>query len=263
MMEHRFVSDWGTDGSQPDERYVLAGGLGDQREMELAVPFDWQQNPVLFKSAVLSAIEQAIKKTDVTVQGMFFSVNTGPGSITYTTISPERFKMQPDRVNIGIAFDRERLYLTLQFESFYMTYSQIPSITDGILSFAAQCAPGMSPYLIYTYYRPKSSPLTAAQISYASFLNPHCVPLDVPPLTVAGFELTGLLNGPKTYTDFPFLHIPTGSEIQGNEFSSSMNIRTVAGDFRKGVYTITISGKSPTGMSYFTSQLSTYCIIVD
>ena len=301
MLAHDFVSGWGTDGTTPDERYTLAGGLGSQTEYDYRTDIGWNRDPSSFANALLAAIEQTAKDHAVSWQGYYF-VYTSSGT-TYTEADTEQFKIKSDKVNIGVAYDGEYLYLVVQYESFYITFSQLPNIQDGLLSFTGQCALGSGLYSVDLHYQRLPSPLTAAQISYASgsdgarwlasfyssiygpkgyfisspissFLDPHCIPLDMPPLTVTGLNLTGLLNDLTigiTATSLAF----NGFGAQGNQFSFSADISQIFSKFGKGVYTISVSGLTNTGYfippstytstnaGYFIPQLFTYTIFVN
>jgi hypothetical protein len=261
MLEHRFVSGWGTDGSLPDERYALAGGQGTQLEREFMTDIGWRGDPALFTDAVLTSVEQAVKECwtpkRLVSLSSYYSLTTSETSTDY-----EQYKLMPDRVNIGVAFDGEKLYLVLQYESFYLNFTQPPTIQmvggNGVLSVAGRFSPGVTPYLAYSSFQPLSGPLTAAQISYAPFLDPHLVPLDLPPLQVTGFDLTSLMSG--LYKNFGYTFSRSSPEVKGSDFAFSFNFDTPS---ENGVYTVTIGGIISTGNNYLPPLYSNYYIFVN
>jgi uncharacterized protein YkwD len=288
MMKNRFVSGWGTDGTTPDERYALAGGLGTQAEYEQAVDIDWQGEPELFTGAVMKALEQATMSNFLKVMPILISMSdyyiVSPylSSRQSTSIDTEQFKLQPDRVNIGIAYDGEKLYLVLQYESFYINFNSLPIIQDGILSFSGEYAQGVSPYIIYVEYRPLPESITATQISHTygnndygdrylfcavnngyesyvdytkyigcEFMGPHSVPLYLPPME-SDTNMDDIL-GSISYSSQ--LTISRDNivefETENNAFLFSLDVSDLVKLFGQGVYVITIEGKVTTSPGSF------------
>jgi predicted transglutaminase-like cysteine proteinase len=276
MLAHDFASPWGTDGSTPNERYDLAGGTGYQSEVDYRTALNWNGDPASFATALLAAIDH-----DLPTSG--FSVFSGNGVV----YNPSLFELQPDRANIGIAYNGQYLYMVVQYESFYMTYDQPPSIYDGVLSFAGRYASGAVIEDIKVAYQPLPAALTSAQISYGSYIDydgqdqadfnyyhgildamipsaptvayfdPHWVPLDFPPIDQTGLNLQSLIPMPQP--GYHSLNRLKGLTLQGDTFSFTYDLGNLIPAGVKGVYTISLDVLFPGG---FVSPLSSYSIFV-
>ena len=97
---------------------------------------------------------------------------------------------------------------------------------------------------------------------YNSFVDPHSIPLSIPPLTQTGLDIMQITNSSGVTTR----SIPLADDslkLNGNVFSISLNLGDLLASSGKGVYTISVSGQSITGNAYFLSNLLTYTIFVD
>lgn len=292
MAEHRFVSGWGTDGSLPEERYVLAGGLGISEEIEQASGIEWQGNTALFESALLSCIEKAVNNAGVYNPAYSYS----NGAISYTR-NPDSLKLQPDRVNIGVAYDGENLYFVLQYESVFSSFSQLPAIHNGELSFTCETAAEVNSLSISISYRRLPGPLTAAQISYASgsrpdippliisyseqginafifsnypsaFIDPRIIPPGLPPLEQADLnseELKLTISSASSY--FSLRSVPISKDclsVDGNSFSMSLDLGELMESAEEGIYIISAVGvdSTPNSSHYTYTTFFEYAVYV-
>jgi hypothetical protein len=277
MLTHDFASPWGTNGTTPNERYSLAGGTGYQSEVDYRTALNWNGDPSSFAIALLAAIDH-----DLAVGG--FSVSSANGVV----YNPSLFELQPDRANIGIAYNGEYLYMVVQYESFYVAYDQPPSIHDGVLSFAGRVASGAVIENINIAYQPLPAALTSAQISYGStidydgqdqadfnyyhgildamfpsgptvpFFDPHWVPLDFPAIDQTGLNMQNLIAW--TQPGYHYLNRLKGLTLQGAAFSFTYDLGNLIPAGVKGVYTISVDVLFPGG---FISPLSSYSIFVE
>jgi hypothetical protein len=291
MAEHRFVSEWGTDGSLADERYTLAGGLGNSYETEQAFNIEWQGKPALFEKALMNAIEKAVKNVCVFYPAYSTEILTD-------SWYSDSLKLQPDRVNIGIAYDGENLYLVLQYESFFSSFSQIPAIQNGVLSFTCESPVEITDLAISISYRRLPDPLTAAQISYASgkyadnaslcisyngpqriaayifsgyfhsFADPRIIPPGFPPLEQTGLDSEELkLNISSASSNFSGRIIRVSEDclsVDGNRFSMSLDLNEVMASAGEGIYIISAWGgtSAANGSSYTYATFFTYAVYV-
>ena len=125
-LEHCFASHWGVDGLKPYMRYSLAGGY--QANAENAHGSDY----CITWADHIRAIGNIREDIADVVAGWMDS----PGHRD-TMLDPLHKK-----VNIGIAWDRYNFKAFQHFEGDYVTFTAMPAITGGILSFAGEVKNG-------------------------------------------------------------------------------------------------------------------------
>jgi predicted transglutaminase-like cysteine proteinase len=276
MLAHDFASDWGTDGTTPWERYSTAGGLGAQTEYDYRTAIDWDGNPSSFARALLAAIDKS-ESNLAGVLGFTTTIDTS-GNISNSPI-PEQIKMQPDKVNFGIAYNGSYLYLVVQYEVYYAIFNQLPTIKDGVLtcSFTEQNI-AHTDIDVRVLYQRAPTPLTTSQISYASqgdssqrvlaifglhvlsildrepnaifpsgsssvFADPLWVPPGASPRDEASCTLNNLSFGLNTTSSSYIQDDFTGINQQGNQTSVSFDMSSLISTFGKGIYTISLVGR--------------------
>ena len=153
-LENCFSSHWGMDGLKPYMRYSLAGGY--QSNGENASGLDY-----CIKSfqgyRPLSNIKKEIEET---MEGWMES----PGHRS-NILDPWHRK-----VNIGIAWDRYNVAMYQHFEGDYVEYDQVPTITDGVLSFSGRTRHGLGfrrprELGVQVYFDPPPTMLTRDQVA--------------------------------------------------------------------------------------------------
>ena len=158
-------------------------------------------------------------------------------------------------------------------------------------------------------YRRMPGPLTPAQISYSyggngdrtlmlinynglrtyamfmsgynnGFVDPHSIPLSLPPLAQSGYDISRLTTGSSISTRYTRLD-DNCLNVNGSEFSFSLSLGELMASSGKEVYSISItaqspvvepisfgggifiiSGQSPNANFYFLSDVLTYTIFV-
>jgi uncharacterized protein YkwD len=146
-LANRYGSHWGMDGLKPYMRYTLAGGENYDAENGFFTETIWSgSKDPSYKRDAKEMLEQA-------QEGLMDS----PGH--RRNILDKWHK----KVNLGIAYDDERLDLAQQFEGDYIDFSKSPNITDSILTMAGEVSLGTIEN-VSLYYDPIPQPLTPAQL---------------------------------------------------------------------------------------------------
>jgi predicted transglutaminase-like cysteine proteinase/uncharacterized protein YkwD len=270
MLNNLYFSQWGTDGTTSNMRYTLAGGTSFIRENEYVAKVSWQGGfDASFENVILSILAQA--EISLSTSQATFLQNNSASVILYKWNK---------KVNIGIAYNSEYLFLVQQFEGESINFSQLPTIQKGILSFSGLNIPGFKiASSISVYYNPTPSYLTPTQLnnvpwegsgrivamisetqpfnaglfSYSSFqyTDPYTVSDDatVPPL--------GSLTGAVPIQVQMNISRTAASNwvVQGSTFSITADLNQVVSRFGSGVYTIYVSGAS---MVYTSGTRSVY-----
>ena len=146
-LANRYGSHWGMDGLKLYMRYTLAGGENYDAENGFMTETYWVggRDPS-YRRDPKEMIEQAQQ-----------SLMTSLGH--RRNILDKWHK----KVNLGIAYDNERLDLVQQFEGDYIDFNKPPNITGGILTMAGEVSLGTIEN-ISLYYDPVPQPLTPAQL---------------------------------------------------------------------------------------------------
>jgi len=146
-LANRYGSHWDMDGLKPYMRYTLAGGENYEAENGFMTETFWigDKNPS-FRIDPKEKLEEA-------QQGLMAS----PGH--RKNILDKWHK----KVNLGIAYDDERLDLVQQFEGGYIDFSELPNISGNILSMTGQVTLGTIEN-VSLYYDPLPQPLSPEQL---------------------------------------------------------------------------------------------------
>ena len=195
-------SHWGIDGLKSVMRYSLAGGYQSNSENVNGLDYCYTSQSGVKE---IGSIEQEIEDA---VDGLMASAGHRE-----TILTPE-YRM----LNVGLAWDRYILWVVQVFEGDYVEYSDLPAITDGVLTLTGTVKNGVSflgsgDLIVGIFYDPPPALLTRGQIartycsrqgpavaflrrpipenrrytedeftrSYAPCLDPHDVPADTPP----------------------------------------------------------------------------------
>ena len=212
-----YMSHWGMDGMKPYMRYTLAGGENHDAENGFMTETIWfgGRDPS-FRRNPKEMLEQA-------QEGLMNS----PGH--RKTILDKWHK----KVNLGIAYDEERLDLVQQFEGDYIDFSEPPNISSNILSMTGKVTTATIEN-VTLHYDPLPEPLSPEQ-------------LNSPPYDYAyGLgEEVGLIVAPLPpnyfYVDLPTFAVvaTTWDAESGGSFMIEANIDQLLTK-GKGVYTVVI-----------------------
>ncbi|MBU2536187.1 MAG: CAP domain-containing protein [Chloroflexota bacterium] len=216
-LANRFSSHWGMDGLKPYMRYTLAGGENYEAENGFMTETYWigGRDPS-YKRDPKEMLEQA-------QQGLM----TSPGH--RKNILNEWHK----KVNLGIAYDNERLDLVQQFEGNYIDFNELPSISGDILSLAGKVTLGTIEN-VSLYYDPLPKPLSPEQ-------------LDAPPYDYAyglGEDIGTIL--PPLPSGFFYIDLLPTDVVATTWETNSDGLFTIKADISKmlevgeGVYTIVV-----------------------
>ena len=119
-LENCFSSHWGLDGLKPYMRYSLAGGFQSNGENASGLSYCITAADGY---APNRSIQQEIRET---MTGWMNSAGH-----RRNLLDPQHRK-----VNIGLAWDRYNTAMVQHFEGYYVAYNQLPTITNGVLSFS-------------------------------------------------------------------------------------------------------------------------------
>jgi len=205
------------DGLKPYMRYTLAGGENYEAENGFMTETYWigGRDPS-YKRDPKEMLEQA-------QQGLM----TSPGH--RKNILNEWHK----KVNLGIAYDNERLDLVQQFEGNYIDFNELPSISGDILSLAGKVTLGTIEN-VSLYYDPLPKPLSPEQ-------------LDAPPYDYAyglGEDIGTIL--PPLPSGFFYIDLLPTDVVATTWETNSDGLFTIKADISKmlevgeGVYTIVV-----------------------
>ncbi len=147
-LANKYLSHWGMDGLKPYMRYTLASGENYEAENGFVTETIWYggRDPS-YRRDPKEMLEQA-------QEGLM----TSPGH--RKNILDKWHK----KVNLGIAYDNERLDLVQQFEGDYIDFSELPSISGNILSMTGKVTIGTIENIIL-YYDPLPQPLSPEQLN--------------------------------------------------------------------------------------------------
>ena len=156
-----FSGHWGVDGLKPYMRYSLAGGYQSSEENATGSDYCIKDSD---RYRALGNIRTEVREA---MEGWMNS----PGHRRAILGKWHR------RVNIGLAWDKYNFKGVQQFEGDYVEYSQLPGITDGILSFSGSAIndlrfSGREELGLQIYYDPPPHSLSRGQVSRTYCLNP-------------------------------------------------------------------------------------------
>ena len=119
-LENCFSSHWGIDGLKPYMRYSLAGGYQSNGENGSGLDY-------CIRAADGYSANNSIRQEVKEVMDGWMSSSGHRRNI----LDPSH-----KRVNIGMAWDRYNTAMYQHFEGGYVEYDQLPTISDGVLSFS-------------------------------------------------------------------------------------------------------------------------------
>ena len=154
LLEDCVMSHWGTDGLKPYMRYSLAGGYQVNGENVFS------RNECGLADTLLGWNAEPTEMVADTVEGWLES----PGH-RETMLSPDYQK-----VNIGLAWDRNTFKAIQHFEGDYVEMNKFPVIEDGILELEGSLGrdytfDGTVPLMAVIVYDPRPRKLTAGQLA--------------------------------------------------------------------------------------------------
>lgn len=216
-LANRYLSHWGMDGLKPYMRYTQTDGENYDAENGFFTETIWEgRKDLSYGRDVKEMLEEAQK-----------GLMTSPGH--RKNILDKWHK----KVNLGIAYDNERLDLVQQFEGDYIDFSKPPNITASILTIAGEVSLGTIEN-VSLYYDLLPHPLTPNQ-------------LDAPPYDYAyglGEDIGTILAPPPPgsfYIDLlPNDVIATTWDINSDgSFAIEADIGKMLQE-REGVYTVVV-----------------------
>ncbi len=216
-LANRFGSHWGMDGLKPYMRYTLAGGENYEAENGFMTETYWigGRDPS-YKRDPKEMLEQAQQ-----------SLMTSPGH------RKNILDKWHEKVNIGVAYNNERLDLVQQFEGDYIDFDAPPNISNNTLSMSGHITLGTIEN-VSLYYDPLPQPLSPAQ-------------LDAPPYDYAyglGEDIGTIL--PPLPSGFYYIDLLPTDVVAKTWDANSDGLFTVEADIGKmlevgeGVYTVVV-----------------------
>ena len=252
-LKNNYSSHWGLDGLTPYMRYTLAGGTNYEAENS--------SGPAFLRPGVRYVTKSHKDLLDESHSGLMQS----PGHRKNILNKWHR------RVNLGIACNQYTCSVVQQFEGDYVQFSEKPSISNGILSFAGDLTGGFTFKSAQVWYDQLPHPLTLGQLdttySYGvgqkpvTFIRKPLGPLSYYTSDYASFSWQSGIDpydvDPKTprntspfrlrppvipqsrlvpWTTADFWHVSLGS------FGIKVDISATVTDQGPGVYTVLIWG---------------------
>ena len=145
MLTQNFVGHWGTDGLNPDMRYTLAGGSGllEENVANLKQQPYTQYKTVHPLEALLATHENFMENP-----------------------LQRRKILNPwhTHVNIGLACDHVTCAVTQDFERNFITFAELPVISDGVLTFSGQLNDRLAFASVEIWYHQPPHSLTLGQL---------------------------------------------------------------------------------------------------
>lgn len=269
MLTNDYFSHWGIDGLKPYMRYTLAGG------------FNYEAENVFYYSGGGSSLQRDLKEIlDDAEESLM-------GSEGHRINILNKWHR---KVNVGLAYGKESLFLVQQFEGDYITFDESPSIQDGTLSLSGKTLAGFVVEGIQVRYDQPPHALTSGQLrmTYAYFLGQPAAfirpppppgshylesetvyswktlvdPYEVSPDTPPSFPPSSLRRTPPPplVVQKTVKWIDARSwNVSGSSFMIDVDLSVILSDFGKGVYTVVIWGES---VDEFES-LTNYSIFVE
>lgn len=147
MLEHSYLSHWGMDGLKPYMRYTLEGGYNYEAENV---------------SGLLSPLEENGKYSEKPPEELLRETQEGfmdsPGH------RENILNKWHKKVNLGIACNQYTCSVAQQFEGDYIEFSELPHLSDGVLTMSGQLFGGFSFDSIHVWYDEPPHSLTFGQL---------------------------------------------------------------------------------------------------
>lgn len=251
MLTEGYFSHWGLDGMKPYMRYTLAGGFNYEHENLFSLITNYEIN-------LLEELNKAEK-----------GLMNSPGH--RVNILDKWHK----KVNIGIAYDKENLYLVQQFEGDYVIFDKLPTLSNDLLSFSGEMLENFKIDQVNVWYDQLPHPLTLGQLAAtyayttgsepAVFIMPPAPPGSYYASSVTTYSYEVPLDPYEVSPDAPVKEPSPFSvqirpvpflassqvrvleakywDILGKEFSITANLSDIILEFGDGVYTVLIWGE--------------------
>jgi len=275
MLANDYISHWGMDGMKPYMRYTLAGGFNYEAENAFMTRTAWYggEDPSYQRDP-----KEMLDQADESLMG----------SAGHRRNILNKWHKE---VNIGIAYDNERLALAQQFEGDYITFSEFPALEGGILSLSGKTLEGFTVEQIQIWYDPLPHSLTLGQLgkTYAYGLGQPAAFIRPPPPPGSYYMESETTYTWETYPFDPY-EVPPDSpppsppkpfsiriapppciaqatvkwidagrwEVSEDSFSVSADMSGIIFEFGKGAYTVVIWAK----VSNESVALSNYSVFV-
>ena len=253
MMRHNYRSHWDTDGLAPYMRYTLAGG--HNRELQNVSGPDVLTHKLEGRGE--SPGELLTRTQEILMAGLDHRANI--------------LNRWHRKVNLGIACNDSTCWVVQQFESDHLRFSDLPSLSGGMLSFAGELDGGLEFDSAAVWYHQPFRPLTLGQLdatySYgngqypATFLRPQPANNRYYPGSVSTY---GWTSGIDPYTlepglariDAPPLRVDVAQsravpwtnanlwEVSGSVFRVEADVALILEASGPGVYTVQIWAKA-------------------
>jgi uncharacterized protein YkwD len=131
MLDNYYISHWGADGLKPYMRYTQAGGSNYEQENDAYHGwYNSSDDPSIY---IETDIKTALYKLEYAMMN-----NDGPSEGHRKNILNKLHK----KVNLGIAYDSQRVALVQQFEGNYIEYTQPPTLKGNILTVSGRLLEG-------------------------------------------------------------------------------------------------------------------------
>lgn len=148
MLAHGYTSHWDLNGLKPYMRYTLAGGFNYEMENVFSTVTVYTGPPNL-------SYQRDPKQM---LDGAETGLMNSPGH-RKNILYPWHKK-----VNIGIAYDRDSLYLDQQFEGDYVRFNSPPALSNGLLALSGQTSGGFTAETLQIWYDQPPHSLTLGQL---------------------------------------------------------------------------------------------------
>lgn len=259
MLKNNYFSHWGMDGMKPYMRYTLAGGFNYEQENVFTVYTIWigGKDPS-YKIDPMEMLDEAENE-----------LMTSPGHRKNILYKWHK------KINLGIAYDQERLTLVQQFEGDYVKFNELPILQNGLLSFSGEVLDDFQIKEVHVWYDPLPHSLTLGQLAatYAYSIGSKPAVFIVPPAPPGSYYASSVttysyevpldpyevspdapVRDPSPFSvqirPVPFLASSQVRlleakywDILGKEFSITANLSDIISEFGDGVYTVLIWGE--------------------
>jgi len=207
MLKNHYVSHWDTQGYKPYMRYTLAGGQGSVSENVAWVQYSFLSDP-----------KEAIAKLEFDMVNDDAEWNWGHRD--------NIIESSHNKVNIGIAYDSNNLYLVEDFEDDYVTWSTF-TVTQNQVTLVGSLSQQVSLSQVSIFYDSLPSNLTAHQLDNSPYDGSYTQG------TFAGMAL------PPNYQSQQGITITAQTWVQSTlAFQIKFDLSQVFNAYGKGVYTI-------------------------
>jgi uncharacterized protein YkwD len=216
MLQSRYLSHWGMDGSKPYMRYTSAGGRGSVAE-----------NAAYISSTGSLDAYESIHKLN---WNMVYNDSGSNWGHRDNMLNP-----QHNRVVIGVAFDGSILTLVQDFEDYYFTVTEVKQSGSTVSLTYTSTISGWRPDQVAIYYDPLPHPLTAEQLTKPPYNGSYDAGELVGGVVPQGYHLTkGITVNTSSWS------------TSRSTFRASFDLGRIFSSGGAGVYTLYIADSSGT-----------------